>query len=176
MINWTSLVELHDFFEKVNHELNTKLCNTQNEILRLQKIVDSFNPSASFLDAQTKKPSFNSIHSSADAYSVFQTNLDTFYKLPKLSRERIAQPFLNRMMDFCRPTAAHFQERMVKCCDTLIHEFKMADKARTSFLAEATEDLHQKYQNLINSHQLFKKVDPIGGKHLPKLGKTEISL
>lgn len=171
MIDWSKIQKFHDYLEQANYELNSKICKTQNEILRLQKIVDSFNPKIlkeepdPVIIKQQKvfrginKPSQQQANFSENLYAEFQRNLYDYEKLPKYSRDRISNGFIKRMMDFCRFTPAHLHQRMIQGCDVLIEEFNNPDPARSEYLISQSEEVLFKFESLVKENSLFKRVE-----------------
>lgn len=150
MNNWKKLTDFCDYLERAEKELADSILKTQNEVMKLQDILDTISPvpvsepkeEERPVRAQQNRKVFRGfdyklpapvVEEKTDTYGEFLDYLDQYKSLPKLDREHFADRFTKRVMDYSRMTAAHLYNRMTP----LIHELnKSLDKVLDSDLTQ----------------------------------------
>ncbi|KAK8842061.1 hypothetical protein M9Y10_026283 [Tritrichomonas musculus] len=150
MNNWKKLTDFCDYLERAEKELDDSILKTQNEVMKLQDILDTISPvpvSEPKEDEKPVRPQQNRkvfrgfdyklpapvVEDKVDHYGEFLDYLDQYKSLPKLDREHFAERFSKRVMDYSRMTAAHLYNRLTP----LIYELnKSLDKVLDSDLTQ----------------------------------------
>ncbi|OHS92708.1 hypothetical protein TRFO_40965 [Tritrichomonas foetus] len=129
MNDWGKLESYCEYLERAEKELNDSILQTQNEVMKLQDILDTISPvPVSEPKEEVRVPRANQnrkvfrgfdykvqqqvVETSADPYGEFLDYLQQYKAMPKFDRSNLADRFTKRVMDFSRMTAAHLHNRM----------------------------------------------------------------
>lgn len=167
MVDWGVLRQLCHKLEAMNYELDTKVCNTQNDILKLQAIIEGIT-SKSSPDFKEEIPvshqqrrvfkGYDRLEeASGDLVHRFERNMQAFKKLPPLQRDRIAHPFVSRILDFCRFTPAHYYDRMIPAATEMMR--LLDGSTAKDQIVERTVHAVKLFDNTIKENGLMRQVN-----------------
>lgn len=185
MNDWSGVRRFCNYLEHASKELDDKVLETQNEIMKLQDILDSISPIPVSEPKEELKPQrvqqnrkvFRGfdykiapkvVATSVDPYGEFIDLLEQYKGMQKFDRTHLADRFTKRLLDFSRTTAAHMHVRMVPCIQKLSQELdKVLDydisQANLKFRAKYTTDkatrVLDEYHRLIQEFSLQRRVD-----------------
>ena len=182
-MDWKELNDFCQYLENARFELDKKIIETQNEVIKLQDIFDGITPrpmNDPHEELHPKAPITKSrifrgfeqpvqrVQSSADPYSDFLHYFDEYKRLPQLQRTRPQERFLKRIMDFSRMTPAQMYSRLIPSVQEInrqldkILSFNVEQpnlRYRGLHLIESAERIITQYQKYIQEFGLTRRVD-----------------
>lgn len=182
-MDWESLTSFCKYLEQIRFELDKKIIETQNEILKLQDILDGINKIPTNDPHEELHPKnriqktriyrgfeqpIKTQSKSADLYDDYLHYYDCYKRLPPLLRSRPQERFLKRVMDFSRMTPAQMFSRIIPSFNILINQLDKISQYDTSQpnlryrglrTIEDTNNLIIQYQKIIDQFDLSRRVD-----------------
>lgn len=185
MNDWSGIRRFCNYLEHASKELDDRVLETQNEIMKLQDILDAISPVPVSEPKEEVRPQriqqnrkvFRGfdykvapkvVATSVDPYGEFLDLLEQYKGIQKFDRAHLADRFTKRLLDFSRTTAAHMHTRMVPCLQRLSQELdKILDydisQANLKFRAKYTTDkatrVLDEYNRLIDEFGMRRRVD-----------------
>lgn len=159
MNDWDSIRRLGSYLEHASQELDNKIGETQNEIMKLQDILDTISPVPVSEPKEEARPqrlqqnrkvfrgfdykvSPQLVQTSMNPFEEFTDLLDQYNSMKKFSREHLGDRFAKRLLDFSRATASHMHERLTPCVRRLSAQL---DKVLDADMSQASAKFKAKY-------------------------------
>lgn len=185
MNDWSSVRRFCDYLEHASVELTDRITETQNEVTKLQDILDTVSPvpvsepkeEVRVANIQQNRKVFRGfdhkmapkqVATSMDTFEEFKDLLDQYSAVKKTVRGPLSDRFVKRVLDFSRTTAAHMHERLPVCTKRLVQELdKILDydmdqlnlKYRAKYTTDKAAIVVAEFDRMVEEFGLRRRVD-----------------